>query len=63
MVENFVRVTKWIGPNEKITSGKWGVVTGQTWCHNEAKDMEERTNNRCQVHVNKDGKIAIHRDI
>ena len=63
MEENFVRITKWIAPNESIISGKWGLLSGQTWCHNESEDMEERTGNKCQVHVNKDGKVAVYRDI
>ena len=64
MDENSLRVTKWITPNESIISGKWGVVSGTTWCYHEAEDMTERTGYKCEVHIReKDGKLAIYKDI
>ena len=63
MKKNFVRITKWISPNESIMTLKLGLVSGTAWCHNESEDMEERTGNKCQVHINKDGKLAVYRDI
>lgn len=56
------RITKWLFPEDMMVI-KHKKISTRVWCQNQCEEIERKTNDKCSIEEDRNGKIAIYRNL